>query len=844
MKKRILAGFLVVIMVFALAACGSKETGNNGEGTQSGNRIKNPASKEGVFKVTDLNVDFGVENVDYYNFNKIKVIDDTLYAVVHLGFNNGNSQRYMTMDASGNVLSNMVMMEQIWDNTGAAYPEVEDLEAEEAAVEETATEVVTQVNEKAALAVASGAVMLPMIPAEGVEGEASTETEETGQYEEYTNIYCYEILDDGKLIYVEMYEKYLMETWELLENRCTLIIREPSGEEVKRIEIDPELEEGEYFYVNTMIPGKDNHMYVLCDGFHFDVDLTSGEAKKIEANELTRDVYSVAFYKDGYPVVNKWNEDYTKQSYVAIDLEKGEVVEEVDMPDSIMNYNFFEGTNSGYDLVLSGNNAVYGYQYGSEDMTLLMDYVNSDLATYRLRNITFTDPEHFIALYNDIINGDSRLATFVKVAPEDVPDKEGLTLATYYTDTEVTGKVIDFNKSSDKYRILIHDYSQYSTYDDYNAGVTRLDNDIISGKVPDILLVQENIPIEKYAAKGMLADFYELIEADETINLEDYCTNVFKAYETDGELYQLPTKFYVMTVLGKTGIFGEETSLTWDKLDQILKQYPEAVAFSEMTKEAVLRNAMTFNYGQLVNLTTGECYFNTDSFKKILEFANSFPAEINYDELYNDEEYWNNYQLQYMEDRTLLMQTGFYSFNDAWRNSYSNFLEEVTPVGYPTTEGNGSVVSSMSSYAISAKSASVEGAWEFVKSFISEEEQMKSAEQSYTWGLPVLKKALEQSAEMIKNRPFYLDENGEKVEYDDYVYINNEEILLEPATDAEVQKWLNFIYSVDKKAVYNYEQAMNIIMEDAAGYFSGDKSVDDVAGIIQSRMNIFIGENQ
>ena len=40
------------------------------------------------------------------------------------------------------------------------------------------------------------------------------------------------------------------------------------------------------------------------------------------------------------------------------------------------------------------------------------------------------------------------------------------------------------------------------------------------------------------------------------------------------------------------------------------------------------------------------------------------------------------------------------------------------------------------------------------------------------------------------------------------------------------------------------EHAMSIILEDAAGDFSGDKTVDEVAGIIQSRMNIFISENQ
>lgn len=819
MMKRVLALLLSTIMILSLVACGNAD---DDDGKNGGNKIKNPVSKEGVFKIADMEVDLGIEDVDYYNYNQVKIIDNIIHLVVNASFYNGNTQRYITMDMDGNVLSNTTMYERIYE----VYDDKEDVEVEAVPLAEVAAEAV-------------------MLPAVNVTTESMETSEEEALYEEYNNIYSYQILRDGGLVYVDVYEKYLMQTWELVETTCTLVVCDSSGENRKEITLNPDLEEGEYFYVNTIIQGEEDLVYIMCDGFYFSADLSSGAVNKIKANDVTRDIYYPVFYKDGLPVVSIWNTDYTKQTYAAIDLSTGQKVEEVIIPDNLINYEFHDGSNSGYDLVLSGNNGVYGYNFGDKDVTLLMDYINSDLATYRIRSISFTDKDHFVAVYNDIIDGKNILATFTKVAPEDVPDKEGLTLATYYTDTNVTKRVVEFNKASDKYRILIKDYSQYSTYDDYEAGITRLNNEIISGEAPDIIRVSQNLSIENYATKGMLVDFYRLIDKDETINLEDYCTNVFKAYEINGRLYELPTSFYIQTVYGKTDIFGEDTSLTWEELEAVLKQYPESVAFSEIVKEGALRNALMFSYTQLVDAETGECNFNSDDFKKILEFANTFPEEINYDELYGDEDYWMNWQTQYIEDRTLLYQRSIYSVYEAWIGGYSNFGEEATPVGFPTKEGQGSTVTATESFAISAKSDSIDGAWEFVKWFISEEAQIQEDDDRYAyWELPVLKKALEKSAECIKTKPYYLDENGDKIEYDETVYINNQEIVIEPATEEEVQKWLDFIYSVDRKGSYAYDKAMEIISEEAAAYFSGQKSVDDVAAIIQSRMDIFISEDR
>ena len=176
-------------------------------------------------------------------------------------------------------------------------------------------------------------------------------------------------------------------------------------------------------------------------------------------------------------------------------------------------------------------------------------------------------------------------------------------------------------------------------------------------------------------------------------------------------------------------------------------------------------------------------------------------------------------------------------------NGYYRFAEATTPVGFPTDEGIGSTLAAISSYAISAKSANKDGAWEFVKSFITEEAQMKEERSDY-WGLPILKAALEDSAQYITQKPYYIDAEGNKVEYENTVWINNQEVAIEPATEEEAQKWIDFVLSVEVKGSYDYDDALEIINEEAAAYFSGQKTVEAVMEIIQSRMNIFISESR
>ena len=88
-----------------------------------------------------------------------------------------------------------------------------------------------------------------------------------------------------------------------------------------------------------------------------------------------------------------------------------------------------------------------------------------------------------------------------------------------------------------------------------------------------------------------------------------------------------------------------------------------------------------------------------------------------------------------------------------------------------------------------------------------------------------------------------LDENGNKVEHDDYYYINGEDILLEPMTQAQVDKLVNYIFSINN-CYYSNTDITNIINEEMPSYFSGQKSAQEVAKIIQSRAQIYVNERR
>lgn len=412
-----------------------------------------------------------------------------------------------------------------------------------------------------------------------------------------------------------------------------------------------------------------------------------------------------------------------------------------------------------------------------------------------------------------------------------------LTLACYYLDWEVRKYVVEFNKSNPDYRITITDYSQYDTDEDYTAGITKLNTDIVSGKMPDILLLNDNIPVESYAAKGLFEDLYFYIDQDTELKREDYFQNVLKVHENNGELYCLPSRFIIYTVTGKTADVGNGTGWTLQELKDVLAAKPEGTqVFSGMTRQEMLYYSIRMSGNQFIDWESGKCNFNTEGFISLLEFIKDFPEEL-------PEDYWEkdmgmSWDEQLRQGKVLLDQTVLDSFSGYNYLKKAFFGEDVTMIGFPSENKKGSAIGANIKLSMSSKSKNKDGVWQFLRYFLTEEYQEKD---NYGW--PLSLKQAELMAQKAQKKPTYEDENGNQVEYDETYNINGVDIVIEPMTQEEVEEVLGFMQSVDQ--LYTNNQALiDIISEEAAPYFAGQKNVKEVVDIIQNRVQIYVSENR
>ncbi len=649
--------------------------------------------------------------------------------------------------------------------------------------------------------------------------------------------YNYFIMDSKENLYgfVELYHDYEDENGEYTsENTQYLFCWNGQGELQWMQDLSEGVEE-EYFYVNNAFFDKEDRIWVYGSNMVMQFD---SQGNQIGKNKFTEEVGGSLYMdrKENLFVIG-WNKDYTKQVLRKLDPNTLALGSEEECPIAFENYGRVQ-EGSKYDFILTGSTSVYTYNMEDAQPTKIMDSIDSDLNSTGVYNICLVDDERFVATYTDPVDWSNRIALFTKVPPEEVKDKVQITLAGMYVDYEMKNRIVEFNKTNDTYRIQLRDYQQYSTSEDYMAGYTQLNNDIISGKMPDILVIDPSMPFDSYVAKGLIADLYPFFEKDTEINKEDYLTNIFEAFSVNGKLYQLIPQFSVSAVIGKTSIVGDRTGWNMKEFQDLMASLPpETQSFSEMTKEQMLITGLLMTEDEYINHEDGSCSFDSDGFIQLLELANQFPKELD-DSIYDDDKYWESQESAYREDRVILMNTYLSSYRDFNQMEKARFGDDLTLIGFPTESKEGNAISVSTRFALSAKSGSSEGAWEFIRYYMTDEYQNQ-----LRYNFPVKKSALETMEKEAMERPYWLLEDGTKEYYDDSFYMDGVEVKYDPMTAEEAAEFTEFLMSVSMVNEYN-QSMIEIVTEEAAAYFEGQKSAQDVAGVIQSRMRIYISENR
>lgn len=626
----------------------------------------------------------------------------------------------------------------------------------------------------------------------------------------------------------------------IYEEKSELVCWDQAGSLKYVHDINSQFSEEEYIYVRNLIVDQNGNVSIMMDGEKLrfvtvDPEGQFGAVKEIAVKDGNY-LYNVFVEKDGQINFLFYEDQWTKQVMRPYDSASGTVGEALEMPANLSSYGeMLPGITS--DFVMSNSTGVYTYNMGDSDATQIMDYVNSDLEANYLNHVTVVDDTHLVGCYNDMETYEQKVAVFTKVAPEDIPDKTVLVFGANYLNSDTRKQIIQFNKTNLKYRITVRDYSKFNTMEDYMASYSQLNNDILAGKMPDILEVDTNIPLANYISKGLIADVGKLIESDEELSQVDFMDNVFEAFRVNGVLYEVVPSFNINTMAGKVTFVGDRTGWNMEEFMQVTKQLPEGVNIldPQTDRASFLNQMIQFCGTDFIDTATGTCKFDSQDFISMLEFAASLPEEVTYDEDFD----WEAYDSQYREDRTVLMPIYMYSFRDLNYTINGQMGGDISMVGFPNESRSGSVVNCYRTYALSAKSEALEGAWEFVRYYLTDEYQ-----ETFVEGSPfsVNRELFLKQANEATKKPHYVDENGEKVEYDQTIWLNNEEVVIDPMTQEEVDRYVAFVESINRRSYFN-EEVMNIITEEAAYFFEGQKSAKEAADIIQNRVRLYVMEN-
>lgn len=502
---------------------------------------------------------------------------------------------------------------------------------------------------------------------------------------------------------------------------------------------------------------------------------------------------------------------------------------------------FYDGYGP-YIMLKIGENELTGIRDdGTTDE--LVDKLNSGIDSswiYYLNDTEFISLQHGLTGIN-----------LVKLTPAKKPDDDNkaiLKLGVFLNDsrdaTTFKNSIKRFNRQSENCIIEIVDYSpQIDSLPEYDPLTDKVDpymeayksvkqqlyRDLITGEGPDIML---GLPYNEYknlANKEIFTDMSKLMEGDSKYSTDKLLPNVVDAMRSkNGTLSGMCFSFYCESWAVKTKY--------WDKpswtLQEMLDFYDNAPDSADHMYDWNLRGYvlkyMTQAMEDLIDYDNLTCNFDSPEFVSILEFCNKFiedwetHSKDSFDEngISDNDRYYMELAHWFGDDRQLTHDVSIDRANNYGyvKNFYGNG-EDITLVGFPTNKGSGGVIVPGEIIAITESCRDKQAAWEYVKSYLSEEFDIND----HTF--PVQQERFEQ-------------------------YMNNEVGALHsysgynppPLTQEEVDMIKEYVYGCTTVANSFDDDLWNIITEHADEYFNGAKTAEEAAKMIQNRAAILVSE--
>ncbi|EEM13933.1 Extracellular solute-binding protein family 1 [Bacillus pseudomycoides DSM 12442] len=348
--------------------------------------------------------------------------------------------------------------------------------------------------------------------------------------------------------------------------------------------------------------------------------------------------------------------------------------------------------------------------------------------------------------------------------------------------------------------------------------ISKVNTEFLSGKGSDVIVL-DGLPADKYGKKGLLTDLSKMMEQDKSFDKNQYFNSILDNSKTGEKLYGIPLYFWLSGLLGddkaiqQSGVKVNDKEWTWSEFTSIGKELASKGTHTHVIgntpPEQMLQFLVQDHYSKLVDKTSGQAKFQSDLFVQMLEDVKKMYEQkiVTADSVALGEAYFVPAPIMSVEE--------YFSFG------YSLGITESKMYQKPHIAGQkkGVAFTPNTTVGINAKSPVKKEAWDFLKFLMSDEVQSKGN------AFPINKALYEQQIKTLK-------EKG-KIEHISGSMIN--------VTESDIQELEKMVAEISVQSPQS-TKIESIIAEESKSYFSGQKSAEDVAALIQNRVTTYINE--
>lgn len=627
-------------------------------------------------------------------------------------------------------------------------------------------------------------------------------------------LYSMEVNKKGNLIL--LYSSYSNDS---VQNRFLLREITEDGTQMKEIDIAEETGEEDIFIQYTKMD-KDGNIYLLSD---LSVYILDGEGAFKGALKEDNLIACLVKTADGEILAGfDYTSGFTLKKVDAENLVFGETYQT-----GIPYYSISAFADGGeYDFYYSDGEGLYGYHLADRESVKFTDWVGSDMNSNYIGTLQIVSREKIYAIYGNNDEDSYGLYVLHKMDPKDVKVKERITYVSLYPDEEVKKRAIRFNREQEKYQVVVKDYSmsEFPEEDMYK--------DLMAGGAFDMIDLS-GVSSDKYAAKGYFVDLYSWMDKDKDIKREDFLENALKVMETDGKLYRITPTFGLNGMLMHAEKLQSDDPQSPVRLRDMEKN--GAQAFYMETNNSILSLGIEMNYADYINWQKGECYFDSSDFMKLLEYANTYPAE---DQLEWDE---RTKSITSMIREGKVLAASVYHLSTADIQLYEKMFEgEFSMRGFSPENLKGSALSMDREFAICESSKHKNGAWEFLKTYLTRENISSQFVSADYVGTSIRKDSLEDQIRRFSITEASEDDFGNVLEPVSYEWeFDDIQLMVGPLKENQVSLYRKIINAADHRYVYDADVIM-MAQEEAGDYFNGEISAEEAASNIQERVSVYM----